>query len=159
MAARAATASGWCKVGRLSTRGLRSLSNPQQYLATYRRIDLCLDTLPYNGHTTTLDALWMGVPVVTLVGRTIVGRGGWSLFHNLGMMELVARTEEQFVKLAVEWSGDLDRLSRLRVTLRQRLRESKLMDGASCARHVEALYRQMWHAWCRGTSAMSRSQS
>ncbi len=68
----------------------------RKYLETYRRIDLCLDTLPYNGHTTSLDALWMGVPVVTLVGRTIVGRAGWSQLHNLDLTELAAHTDEEF---------------------------------------------------------------
>ena len=60
------------------------------YLETYQRIDLCLDTLPYNGHTTSLDAYWMGVPVVTRVGRTVAGRAGWSQLNNLELTELAA---------------------------------------------------------------------
>ena len=59
-----------------------------QYLATYQQIDLCLDTFPYNGHTTSLDSLWMGVPMVTLAGQTIVGRAGESYLYHLGLMEV-----------------------------------------------------------------------
>ncbi len=118
------------------------------YLETYHRIDLCLDTLPYNGHTTSLDALWMGVPVVTIVGQTVVGRAGWTHLHNMGLMELVTRTEEQFVKLALELAGDLDRLAALRSTIRQRMEQSALMDGPGFVRNLEAIYRRMWQAWC-----------
>jgi predicted O-linked N-acetylglucosamine transferase (SPINDLY family) len=120
----------------------------QKYMETFNRIDLCLDTIPYNGHTTSLDGLWMGVPMVTRVGQTIVGRAGLSQLHNLDLLELVAHTDEQFVKLAVDWAGNLDRLGRLRATLRQRMERSPLMDGPRFARHIEAAYRQMWQAWC-----------
>ncbi len=104
-----------------------------QYLETYRRIDLCLDTIPYNGHTTSLDSLWMGVPVVTRVGKTWWGRAGWSQLHNLDLLELVAWSDEEFVKLAVDLSGDLDRLKQLRATLRQRMEQSSLMDASRFA--------------------------
>jgi predicted O-linked N-acetylglucosamine transferase (SPINDLY family) len=119
----------------------------RQYLATYRRIDICLDTLPFNGGTTSLDAMWMGVPVVTRVGETVVGRAGLSHMHNLGLMELVARTDEEFLQKAVELAGDLDRLGHLRATMRDRMRQSPLMDGPRFARNMEAAYRQMWRAW------------
>ncbi len=118
------------------------------YLETYRLIDLCLDTFPYNGHTTSLDAFWMGVPVVTMVGRTVVGRAGWSQLHNLGLNDLVARSEDEFVKLAVDLAQDLDRLVQLRATLRQRIQSSPLMDSPRFARNIENAYRQMWQAWC-----------
>ena len=71
-----------------------------EYLALYHQIDLGLDTFPYNGHTTSLDALWMGVPVVTLVGQTVVGRAGLSQSSNLGLTELVTRTPDEFVQRA-----------------------------------------------------------
>ncbi len=119
-----------------------------QYLETYHRIDLCLDTLPFNGGTTGLDALWMGVPILTRVGRTIVGRAGWSHLHNLGMTELVAHSDDYFVKMAVELAGDLERLGKLRLMLRQRMEQSPLMDAARFAGNVEAAYRRMWQAWC-----------
>ena len=72
-----------------------------RYLELHHRIDIGLDTFPYNGHTTSLDAFWMGVPVVTLVGATPVARAGLSLLTNLGLPELVAKTREQFVSIAV----------------------------------------------------------
>ena len=76
-----------------------------QYLERYHELDLCLDPFPYNGGTTTLDALWMGVPVITLAGRTAVGRGGVSILSNLGLTELIARTPEQYVAIAIALAG------------------------------------------------------
>ncbi len=125
----------------------------RQYLETYNRIDLCLDTLPANGHTTSLDALWMGVPVVTRVGDTALGRGGASQLYNLGLTELVARSDRQFIKLAAELAGDLDRLRGLRLSLRQRMERSPLMDGPRFAQHVEGAFRQMWRVWCQKRSS------
>ena len=108
------------------------------YLKTYRRIDLCLDTLPYNGHTTSLDSFWMGVPVVTCIGQTCVGRAGLSQLRNLGLEALAAPTAEDFVRVAVALAGDVPRLSQLRAQLRSRMQASPLMDGAAFARAMEA---------------------
>jgi protein O-GlcNAc transferase len=123
------------------------------YLATYQRIDIALDTLPYNGHTTSLDAWWMGVPVVTLVGNTVVGRAGLCQAMNLGLGELVAGTPEQYVEIAVGLARDLDRLSALRAGLRARIEASPLMDGARFARNFEAALRGVWRVWCAERSA------
>jgi protein O-GlcNAc transferase len=120
------------------------------YLRTYHQIDLGLDTFPYNGHTTSLDSLWMGVPVVTRVGETAVGRGGLSQLVNLGLPELAAYSDEAFVRIAVELAADRTRLADLRQSLRPRMEQSPLMDGARFARHVEAAYRHMWREWCAG---------
>ena len=114
------------------------------YLRTYHRIDICLDTSPYNGHTTTLDGLWMGVPVVTLVGRTVVGRAGLSQLTNLGLESLVAYTSEQFVAAAAGLAGDLPRLGELRSTLRTRVRRSPLGNSVRFTRDIEAAYRNAW---------------
>jgi protein O-GlcNAc transferase len=119
-----------------------------QYLESYHRIDLGLDPFPYNGGTTTCDALWMGVPVVSLVGKTAVGRAGLSILSNVGLPELVAQTPEQYVQIAVDLARDLPRLSGLRGTLRSRMEMSPLMDAPRFARNVEAAYRQMWRNWC-----------
>src|SRR5262249_46392909 len=119
-------------------------------LKLYHRIDLGLDPLPYNGHTTSLDAFWMGVPTLTLVGRTVVGRAGWSQLCNLGLKELAAETPGQFVALTTELAGDLPRLGELRDTLRKRMAQSPLADGPRFARHMEQAYRQMWRRWCEG---------
>jgi predicted O-linked N-acetylglucosamine transferase (SPINDLY family) len=120
----------------------------QAYLGLYQQIDVMLDTFPYNGHTTSLDSLWMGVPVVTLVGQTAVGRAGLSQLTNLGLPELIGSTPEDFVRIAALLAGDLPRLSDLRLTLRGRMEASPLMDVERFARGVEAAYRGMWHRWC-----------
>ncbi len=115
----------------------------RDYLAQYRDIDLCLDTVPYNGHTTSLDAFWMGVPVVTRVGATVVGRAGWSQLRNLGLAELAAFEDDPFVAIAAELAADLPRLAQLRRDLRPRMEASPLMDAAGFARDLEAAYRRM----------------
>jgi len=120
----------------------------EDYLHVYQQIDVGLDTVPYNGHTTSLDALWMGVPVVTLVGRTAVGRAGLSQLTNLGLPELVAETPDAFVQIAAALAGDLPRLAELRASLRQRMERSPLMDAPRFACNVEAAYREMWRRWC-----------
>ena len=119
------------------------------YLCTYHQIDLGLDTFPYNGHTTSLDSLWMGVPVVTRVGETAVGRGGLSQLFNLGLTGLAGHSDEAFVRIAVELAHDWPRLAALRASLRPNMTQSPLMDGARFAAHIEAAYRQVWQAWCR----------
>ncbi len=121
-----------------------------KYLAFYNRIDIGLDTLPYNGHTTSLDSLWMGVPVVTMIGKTVVGCAGFSQLSNLGLRELVAKTEGEFVEIAVKLAGDWDRLSELRASLRHRMRGSALMDGKRFAGEVEKAFRGKWEEWCEG---------
>jgi predicted O-linked N-acetylglucosamine transferase (SPINDLY family) len=120
-----------------------------EYLKLYHQVDLCLDPLPYNGHTTGLDAFWMGVPTVTMPGRTAVGRAGWSQLCNLDLKELAAETTEAYVALAAGLAGDLPQLRELRRTLRQRMSQSPLMDSRRFARNVELAYRQMWRRWCR----------
>ncbi len=123
------------------------------YLATYHRIDVCLDCVPYNGHTTSLDAFWMGVPVVTLVGPTIVGRAGLSQAKNLGLDELVATDAEQFVAIAAGLAGDLPRLAGLRQQLRGRLQRSPLMDSPRFTRALEAAFREAWRRHCAAGAA------
>ena len=119
-----------------------------EYLALYRRVDLGLDTFPYNGHTTSLDAFWMGVPVVTRLGDTVVGRAGWSQLCNLDLRELAAPTDETFVQIATGLARDLPRLARLRADLRPRMEASPLMDGERFARNLEAAWRRLWEHWC-----------
>ena len=118
------------------------------YLQLYNRVDIVLDTFPYNGHTTTLDSLWMGVPVVTLSGEIAVSRGANSILKNAGLPELIARTADEYVDIAVKLANDLPRLTELRGTLRRRLESSPLMDSKRFARNVEDAYRQMWRKWC-----------
>jgi predicted O-linked N-acetylglucosamine transferase (SPINDLY family) len=120
----------------------------REYLRTYHEIDLALDTFPYNGHTTSLDALWMGVPVVTRVGTTPAARGGLSQLSNLGLRELAAYTDDDYVQAATALANDVDRLSALRAGLRARMQASPLMQAGRFARHIEQAYRAMWREWC-----------
>jgi len=121
----------------------------QDYLALHRRVDVALDTFPYSGHTTSLDALWMGVPVVTRAGRTVVGRTCWTLLCNLGLRELAASSDDAYVAVAAALARDLPRLAALRTGLRARMEASPLMDAPRFARNLEKAYRGMWQAWCR----------
>ena len=118
-----------------------------EYLMLYQRIDLGLDPFPYNGITTTCDALWMGVPVLTLPGEMPASRAGLSLLATVGLAEFAATSEEHYVRLAVELAGDLPRLANLRAALRPRMQASPLMDAPCFARNVETAYRAMWQAW------------
>jgi predicted O-linked N-acetylglucosamine transferase (SPINDLY family) len=122
-----------------------------EYYRYYHHIDVALDPFPYGGGTTTCDALWMGVPVVTLAGQTAVGRGGLSILSNLGLTEWVAQDRKQCIQIAQSLAGNLARLGELRATLRDRMRASPLMDAARFARHVEAAYRIRWER-CLATS-------
>ena len=118
----------------------------REYLELYHRLDIVLDTFPYNGHTTSLDALWMGVPVVSLAGERTVSRAGLSQLTNLGLPELVAHAEEDYVRIAESLAKDLPRLAELRSTLRDRMKSSVLMDAPRFARQVEQAYRERWRA-------------
>jgi predicted O-linked N-acetylglucosamine transferase (SPINDLY family) len=119
----------------------------REYLDLYHRLDIVLDTAPYNGHTTSLDALWMGVPVVSLAGNTPVSRAGLSQLTNLDLPELIARSEAQYVNIAANLAMDLPRLANLRSTLRDRMMNSVLMDAPRFAQNIETAYRSMWRRW------------
>jgi predicted O-linked N-acetylglucosamine transferase (SPINDLY family) len=119
------------------------------YLTTYHRIDIGLDTFPYNGHTTSLDSFWMGVPVVTYAGSRATGRAGLCHVSNLGLTELAGRSPDEFMRQAVKMSGDLPGLARLRSELRGRMERSPLMNAPRFARNMEAAFRVMWEGWCK----------
>jgi predicted O-linked N-acetylglucosamine transferase (SPINDLY family) len=119
----------------------------QAHLALYDRVDIALDPFPYNGTTTTCEALWMGVPVVTLRGDRHAGRVGASLLTQMGMTELIAHSVEEYVETAVALARDPARLAHLRHSLRPRMAASPLCDAAGFARKVENAYRSMWQRW------------
>ena len=125
--------------------GRQSLAD---YLETYRLIDVALDPHPYGGGTTTCDALWMGVPVVSLAGRTAVSRAGSTLLANVGLEHLVARTAGQYVELAAELIRDAAGLAGSRSALRERIESSPVMDAPRFVRGLEALFRSIWRDWC-----------
>jgi protein O-GlcNAc transferase len=118
------------------------------YLRTYQQIDIALDTFPANGHTTSLDAFWMGVPVPTRYGRSAVSRAGLCLLANLGLPELATDNDADYAAIVTTLARDIPRLAALRAGLRARMEASPLMDGARFARNMEAAFRHMWQAWC-----------
>lgn len=117
------------------------------HLRAYDRIDIGLDPFPYNGTTTTCEALWMGVPVVTWLGAHHVARVGGSLLSHCGLGELVAADEVGYIDTAVALACDLPRVTALRQTMRERLEGSPLTDHVGFARKVETAYRGFWHDW------------
>jgi protein O-GlcNAc transferase len=119
-----------------------------EHLKHFNKIDIFLDTFPYNGTTTTCETLWMGVPVVTLAGKSHVSRVSASLLTAVGLPELIADAPDQYVKIAVDLAHDLPRLTHIRSTLRQNMKNSPLCDGPGMARAMEELYREMWKRWC-----------
>jgi predicted O-linked N-acetylglucosamine transferase (SPINDLY family) len=118
------------------------------YFAAYNRIDIALDSFAYPGGTTTCDALWMGVPVVSRAGQTAISRGGLSILSNIGLPELVAQDRQAYLQIAAELAGDPSRLAHLRMTMRDRMRASPLMDARRFTRDVETAFREMWRDWC-----------
>ncbi|MDB5297170.1 MAG: tetratricopeptide repeat protein [Phycisphaerales bacterium] len=120
-----------------------------EHLDVYGRCDIALDPFPYNGTTTTCEAMWMGVPVVTLAGRTHAGRVGVSLLTNVGLPDWVAETADEYVAVAARMAADLPRLAALRAGLREQMRASPVMDAADVTSHIEEAYRTMWQDYCR----------
>jgi predicted O-linked N-acetylglucosamine transferase (SPINDLY family) len=123
-----------------------------ELLAAYNRVDIALDTLPYSGGMTTLEALWMGTPVVTLPGRTFAGRHALSYLSTAGLCELVASDEAGYIQRVVALAGDLPRLTHLRQTLRTRVAGSPLGDPARLARHLIELLSEAWRRRCAAAS-------
>ena len=118
------------------------------YLDFFSSIDICLDTFPFTGGTTTCHTLWMGVPVVTRVGATSVSRVAASVLTNVGLADLIARTPEEFVEITGALAANTDRLRQLRRDLRTMMRSSPLCDGPAFVRDLEGGYREMWRQWC-----------
>jgi len=121
---------------------------PDAYVQQFDEVDMALDTTPYGGGTTTFDALWMGVPVLTLAGDRPASRSAASILGALGMQDWIAASADDYVRLALARAADPVSIGELRTTLRRRLQESPLMDEARFARDMETAYRDMWHAWC-----------
>jgi predicted O-linked N-acetylglucosamine transferase (SPINDLY family) len=123
-------------------------SSHAQYFADYAAIDIALDPFPFNGGATTVEALWMGVPVVTLTGDRFAGRMGLAHLSAAGLDELIAASPDEYVMIASHLAHNVERLARLRTGLREQVQASALCDGPRFARSAEAAFRQMWWAWC-----------
>ncbi|MBI4239022.1 MAG: tetratricopeptide repeat protein [Deltaproteobacteria bacterium] len=119
-------------------------------LSYYRELDLALDPFPYNGTTTTCEALWMGVPVIASWGDRHAARVSASLLTRVGLSECIANDRAGYVTTAVRLANDPDQLATWRAQLRDRMRASSLCDAAAFTRDLEAAYRGMWRAWCSG---------
>jgi predicted O-linked N-acetylglucosamine transferase (SPINDLY family) len=116
----------------------------EDYLMAYADVDIILDTFPYPGATTTCEALWMGVPTVTLAGDTLVSRQGASLLACAGLDEWIAADVEDYVARTLVHAADIDRLARLRLTLRRKVLASPLFDAPRFAGNLTAALRGMW---------------
>jgi len=120
----------------------------EELLAAYGRVDIGLDTLPYNGGLTTCESLWMGVPVVTCPGERFAGRHGLTHLTAAGMPATIARDHAHYVELAVALTRDLEALALMRSGMRERIATSPLCDGAQFARSFEKIMRGAWRSWC-----------
>ena len=118
------------------------------HMNRYNQVDIGLDPFPCNGGTTSFDAMWMGVPVVTLAGDRFISRMGVSMLTSLGLSELVADTPEDYVAIAARLAGDINRLAALRAGLRERMANSPLTDAKRFTLNLEKAYREMWQSWC-----------
>lgn len=118
-------------------------------LQAYHEMDIALDTFPYNGTTTTFESLYMGVPVVSLAGRSHVARVGASILATLGLGDLVAESEQEYVKKTVALARDHAGLNMMRATLRTKLMQSPLTDSITFTRQLEQCYREIWQSWCQ----------
>ena len=117
---------------------------PDKHLGLYHRVDVALDTFPYNGTATTCDALWMGVPVIVLEGDNHVSRVGVSLLTSTGLSAFIAHSADDYIKKAIKLSQDLEMLSSTRYLLRKMMRDSPLMNAESLTRSLENAYESMW---------------
>jgi predicted O-linked N-acetylglucosamine transferase (SPINDLY family) len=123
-----------------------------ELLASYNRVDIALDPFPYPGITSTVESLWMGVPVLTLKGESFLSRQGVGLLTNAGLPEWIAADAADYVAKAIAYAGDRESLSGLRRDLRRRLLASPLMDAPRFAAHFETALRTLWSRWCRAPS-------
>jgi protein O-GlcNAc transferase len=128
------------------------------YLAAYQRVDIGLDPFPFPGGTTTAEALWMGIPVLTLAGERFLSRQGVGLLMNAGLPDWIATDTRDYLARAVSHASDLQRLASLRRGLRKQVLDSPVFDAPRFARHFEAALREMWRKWC-SESAGTRSSA
>jgi predicted O-linked N-acetylglucosamine transferase (SPINDLY family) len=127
----------------------------QTYLALHHGVDICLDTFPYNGGTTTQHALWMGVPTLTIAGTTPAGRQGAGILARVGLAEFIAADSGDFVAKGVRWATELAALAELRAGLRERCRQSPSHRPDILVRALDAALRRMWTRWCADLPAES----
>ena len=133
---------------------LRSHVARSDYLVPYQEIDIALDPFPYPGITTTVESLWMGVPVLTLEGTSFISRQGVGLAMNAGLESWIARDQEHYVELAAKHASNLDEVSLVRAALRTRLSNSPILDSRRFAVHFSTAMRNIWQQWCSSTNGL-----
>ncbi len=134
---------------------LRAGSAHGAMLAEYADVDIALDTFPFGGGLTSSEALWMGVPIVTLPQDRVASRQTLAFLHGLGLDDLAASSQDDYVRIAAALAADPARRAELRRTLRPRMAASPLTDGAQFTPGLEAAYRQMWRRWCAGEAPVA----
>ncbi|MEO8004600.1 MAG: tetratricopeptide repeat protein [Betaproteobacteria bacterium] len=120
----------------------------EEYYRWYNRVDIALDTMPFSGGTTTCDALWMGTPVVTMPGVRSWSRSAGSILTTLGLQDWIAKSPEDYVRLAVQFAGNPALIAGLHKSLRSKMLDSPMTDKRQFARDMESAYRRMWQSWC-----------
>jgi len=134
--------------------------SPVEHMQLYGRVDIALDTFPFNGCMTTLEGLWIGVPTISLVGNGIsLSRSGLSILSRLGLEFFAASTPEEYIAKATALARNIDGLEKIHNTTRQRMAASTICDADRFAREMEAAYRIMWRRWCRDGSSGIQSES
>ena len=131
---------------------LREAVSFHDYLMLHQQVDVNLDTHPYCGGTTTCHSLWMGVPVITLAGSTATSRGGASILRAVGLGELIAESKEQYINIACHLVDNTPALGKLRLELRQRMKDSALMNASKFCDNLEQIYKEMWDKWVSGNN-------
>jgi len=119
-----------------------------EHFKMYSQVDIALDTHPYNGTTTTCEAMWMGVPTISLVGKAHASRVGLSILSRVGLGDFAASTPAEYVGKAIAFSGELENLAKIRTSLQAMMFNSPLCDRKGFTRSLEDAYRKMWHKWC-----------
>lgn len=137
-----------------------STETHSKHLEIYSSVDIALDSFPYNGTTTTCEALWMGVPVIVLAGDRHAGRVGMSILNRVGLDEFIARDVDDYVAITTNLSNDIDKLSQIHDFLRDRMQSSPICNGPGFCLALENAYREMWKKFCRssGTDFAAKSR-
>ena len=137
---------------------LEGWEDRQKYLAAYNQIDITLDPFPFTGGTTSVESLWMGVPLVTLAGSTLISRQGVGVLMNAGLPDWIANDEEEYLAKTVLFASDLDKLAMLRAGLRSQVLASPLFDAPRFARNIENVLWKMWDQWVHPTPPVAKKQ-
>jgi predicted O-linked N-acetylglucosamine transferase (SPINDLY family) len=127
---------------------MEGVSPRADYFAAFNAVDIALDPFPFPGGTTSVEGLWMGVPVLTLKGARFIGHQGETILHSAGLPGWIAENEDDYVAKAVAFAGDLEKLAALRARLRDQVSASPLFDAPRFARNLEVAFRGMWRQWC-----------